>query len=74
MISSVVLLLRVPIFSSSLDLSNVAIWLTTATLDFGRLAVPFLSRTFQGTEARFMFDVMIVTIVVLILLLFNKSF
>ena len=43
MTSSVFSLLRVPIFSSNLSLSTVAVWLTTTTLVFGRFAMPFLS-------------------------------
>jgi len=33
-----------PIFSINLDLSTVAIWLTTTTLGFGKFAMPFFRR------------------------------
>jgi hypothetical protein len=34
-------LLSVSIFSSNLDLSTVAIWLTTTTLGFGKFVTPY---------------------------------
>ena len=65
---------KVPIFSSSLFLSTVAIWLTTTTLPFGRFAMPFFKRTFPGTLASFKFEVSNATTVVRMLLLLSKSF
>ena len=67
-ISSVVLLSRVPIFSRSLVLSTVAIWVTTTTLDLGIFPIPFLNLTFPGTAVSFLLEVTSETTVVWILL------
>lgn len=74
MISEILLLDRVPIFSLRSLLFTVNNWEIFTTLFLERLASPFLSVTFPGALERLRLDVSEQTTIVFIRLRLNKLF